>query len=136
MNNTALYLITVLIWGSTWIAINYQLGEVAPEVSVVYRFGLAALVLFAFCKWRKLDLTMSFKQHLQLIVFGMTLFGTNYYFLYLAQGYINSALACIAILLIREFGSKLKFLDLPISVVQSAWLESQRFFGLKLNTYH
>lgn len=96
MNNTALYLITVLIWGSTWIAINYQLGEVAPEVSVVYRFGLAALVLFAFCKWRKLDLSMSFKQHLQLIVFGMTLFGTNYYFLYLAQGYINSALACIA----------------------------------------
>lgn len=96
MNNTALYLTTVLIWGSTWIAINYQLGDVAPEVSLVYRFGLAAIVLFVYCKWRKLDLSLDMKSHLQLICFGVMLFGANYYFLYLAQSHINSALTCIA----------------------------------------
>ena len=39
-----LYLTIVLIWGSTWIVIPYQLGDVANEMSVGYRFGLAALL--------------------------------------------------------------------------------------------
>jgi len=45
--NITLYLLTVLIWGTTWIALKLQLGEVAIAVSIVYRFGLAALILFA-----------------------------------------------------------------------------------------
>jgi hypothetical protein len=32
-----LYATVVLIWGSTWIAITYQFGPVAEEVSVAYR---------------------------------------------------------------------------------------------------
>ena len=34
MNNAFLYGVTVLIWGSTWLAIEYQLGVVEPEVSI------------------------------------------------------------------------------------------------------
>jgi drug/metabolite transporter (DMT)-like permease len=45
--NISLYLLTVLIWGTTWIALKLQLGEVAIPVSIAYRFGLAALILFA-----------------------------------------------------------------------------------------
>ena len=45
--NLFLYVMTVLIWGTTWIALKLQLGVVAIPVSIVYRFGLAALVLFA-----------------------------------------------------------------------------------------
>ncbi|MFT4808905.1 MAG: hypothetical protein ACI9LX_002242, partial [Paraglaciecola sp.] len=41
MRSTVLYVLTVLIWGSTWLAIEYQLGVVAPEVSLVYRFSIA-----------------------------------------------------------------------------------------------
>ena len=37
--------LTVLIWGTTWIALKWQLGVVAIPVSIVYRFGLAALVM-------------------------------------------------------------------------------------------
>lgn len=96
MNNTALYILTVLIWGSTWIAINYQLGEVAPEASIAYRFGLAAIVLFIYCLIRKLPLAMKPSQHIWLAFFGMALFGLNYFLLYQAQQNINSALACIA----------------------------------------
>lgn len=44
--NLTLYLSTVLIWGTTWIALKLQLGEVAIPVSIFYRFALAALVLF------------------------------------------------------------------------------------------
>ena len=31
MSNTFLYIVTVLIWGSTWLAIEYQLGVVEPD---------------------------------------------------------------------------------------------------------
>jgi len=96
MSNSFLYIVSVIIWGSTWIAINYQLGEVAPEVSIVYRFGLAAACMFAFCRFKKLPLRFSVKQHCQLFVFGLTLFGCNYYLLYNAQAHINSALTSIA----------------------------------------
>ena len=45
--NLFLYLLTVIIWGTTWIAIKLQLGVVAIPVSIFYRFALAGLVLFA-----------------------------------------------------------------------------------------
>ncbi len=96
MNNTFLYVITVIIWGSTWIAINFQLGDVAAETSIVYRFGLAALMLFVYCKCKNLPLKFSWQNHLQFALFGITLFGFNYYLLYSAQQHINSALTCIA----------------------------------------
>ena len=48
MNNAALYLATALIWGTTWFAIKFQLGDVAPELSVAYRFGLASASLFSY----------------------------------------------------------------------------------------
>jgi len=103
MSNTFLYIVTVVIWGSTWIVINYQLGDVAPEASLVYRFGLAAIVLFIVCKIKKLPLQFSKQQHMQLFAFGLTLFGCNYYFLYNAQQHINSALTCIAFSLLLFF---------------------------------
>ena len=87
---------TVLIWGSTWIAINYQLGDVAPEASIVYRFSLAAVIMFAYCHFKKLPLSFTAKQHLQLCAFGVCLFACNYYLLYNAQAHINSALTSIA----------------------------------------
>ncbi len=103
MSNVFLYFATVLIWGTTWIAINYQLGEVAHEASLCYRFGLAALILFIYCKVKKQSLRFNIKQHVQLFLFGITLFACNYYFLYNAQQYINSALTCIAFSLIMFF---------------------------------
>ena len=46
--NIFLYLLTVLIWGTTWIAITFQLGAVPAPVSIAYRFWLASFVLMAF----------------------------------------------------------------------------------------
>jgi drug/metabolite transporter (DMT)-like permease len=96
MNNYFLYLITVLVWGSTWIAINYQLGDVALEASITYRFALAAFILFCFAKIKRLPMRFSLKQHGLFIAFGICLFGLNYLLLYSAQRHINSALTCIA----------------------------------------
>jgi hypothetical protein len=36
--NVLLYVVTILIWGSSWLVIKFQLGVVDPMVSVAYRF--------------------------------------------------------------------------------------------------
>ena len=42
-----LYAATVFIFGSGWLPLKLQLGVVAPEVSGVWRFLAASLVMFA-----------------------------------------------------------------------------------------
>ena len=48
-----LYALVVLIWGSTWIALKLQLGAVPVELSIAYRFALAAVLMFAWLAWSR-----------------------------------------------------------------------------------
>jgi drug/metabolite transporter (DMT)-like permease len=96
MSNLALYLISVLIWGSTWFAIEFQLGSVAPEVSVVYRYAAAAALLFAWCAYRNKRLAFGWREHVWFVLLGTLLFCLNYVLAYRSQIYITSALAAIA----------------------------------------
>lgn len=95
MSNALLYAITVLVWGSTWLAIEFQLGVVAPEVSVVYRYAGASLLLFAWSRLRGLNLAFGLREHSRFFLLGMLLFGLNYILTYRAQLYISSALTAI-----------------------------------------
>ena len=96
MSNAFLYIVTVLIWGSTWLAIEYQLGVVEPEVSIVYRYLMASITLFIWCKIRGLSLAFKAKDHIYFVFLGLLLFCLNYIFAYRAQIHITSALAAIA----------------------------------------
>lgn len=96
MSNTFLYAAAVLIWGSTWLAIEFQLGVVAPEVSIVYRYLAASGLLFIWCKIKGLSLSFKLKSHGWFALMGLLLFGLNYVLAYRAQIYITSALSAIA----------------------------------------
>ena len=96
MSNVFLYTVTVLIWGSTFFAIEFQLGTVAPEVSLVYRYGGAAFLLFAWCRVRGLRLSFKLREHFWFALLGIFLFGINYVLTYRAQIHITSALTAIA----------------------------------------
>ena len=96
MSNPLLYAITVLVWGSTWLAIEFQLGVVAPEVSIVYRYAGASLLLFAWSRVRGLRLAFGLWAHVRFLLLGMLLFGLNYILAYRAQLHISSALTAIA----------------------------------------
>lgn len=96
MNNVALYVVAVLIWGSTWLAIEFQLGVVEPEVSIVYRYAIASGVLFAWSGVRGHSLRFPLGAHLWFAVLGILLFGLNYILAYRAQVFISSALCAIA----------------------------------------
>ena len=56
MPTSSLYAVCVLIWGTTWFAITAQIEAIAPELGVAIRFGLAAAVLLAWCRWRGIGL--------------------------------------------------------------------------------
>lgn len=100
MYNAFLYLITVLIWGSTWLAIKYQLGVVSPELSIAYRFGLAASILILFSLIRRLPMRFDLKSHGFFALLGFLLFSLNYFLVYLAEGYLTSGLVAIIFSLI------------------------------------
>ena len=96
MKNTLLYIVTVLIWGSTWFAIEFQLGEVDPAVSIMYRFLLAAILIWAWCLVRKLPMKFALKDHGFFILLASCCFAFNYIILYWAQQYLTSAMTSIA----------------------------------------
>ena len=95
MHSTSLYLATVLIWGSTWFAIKFQLGVVEPEVSLVYRFLIAGVILLLFCLVRKRNLRFSVSQHFFIALQGMFLFSTNYLIFYWATGLLTSGIVAL-----------------------------------------
>jgi drug/metabolite transporter (DMT)-like permease len=100
MNNLFLYLSAVLIWGSTWLAITFQLGKVPAEVSVAYRFALASCVLLAWCAIRGERLRFSAREHLWMALQGTLLFGINYVCVYQAESRISSGLVAVIFSLI------------------------------------
>ncbi len=116
-SNTTLFAVCVAIWGSTWLAITYQLGVVAPEMSVGYRFTLAGLVLFAFCRWRGIPLKFDRTAHLDMLLMGLGMYCVSYIFLYLAETYIVSGMVAVgysASPMLAMFGSRI-FFGTPIT---------------------
>ena len=95
MNSASLYLITVAIWGSTWLAIRYQLGSVAPELSIAYRLILASVILFAYIKIKRLPLRFNRRAHLAIAIQALFLYSLNYFAVYLAEAYLPSGLVAI-----------------------------------------
>jgi len=95
LKNILLYLTAVLIWGTTWFAITFQLGTVPIEWSLVSRFALAATILFAICLATGRSLKFPRRAHLVFFGLGVFLFSTNYYFSYLGVAFITSGLVAV-----------------------------------------
>ena len=95
MQSAAFYILTSLIWGSTWLVITFQLGVVAAEASIVYRFALAALLLLVYTLARRLPMRFTPRQHAFIALQGTFLFSLNYILVYLAEQNLTSGLVAI-----------------------------------------
>jgi len=95
LSNLRLFVACVAIWGSTWLAITFQLGLVPPEASVAWRFALASAILFAYCRARRLPLAYSPRQHAWIALFGVLMFGVSYIFVYRAEQHVVSGLVAV-----------------------------------------
>lgn len=95
MINATLYAVSVLIWGTTWLAVTFQLGVVPVEQSVAYRFLLAGALLLAYCLLRGRRLNLSLRDHLFVALQGLCLFCVNYVLFYTSNAYLHSGLLAV-----------------------------------------
>ncbi|PDT32733.1 EamA family transporter [Rhizobium sp. M10] len=95
MANAVLFIATVLIWGTTWIAISMQVGPVPVLISVFYRFALAAVILVAILAvMRRLKLP-ALRDQPFILAQALCLFSLNFICFYNAAASIPSGLISV-----------------------------------------
>lgn len=95
MQVAVLYAAIVLIWGSTWSVIPFQIGDVAEEVSIAYRFGLGSAVLFLYALVTRRSLRIPWRYYPMIVITGSLMFSLNYLFTYLAVNYVTTGLVAV-----------------------------------------
>lgn len=99
MQNLLLYATTVLIWGTTWIAIKFQLGDVSALLSIFYRYAIAAAALFLFMlatgRLKKFNFTR--KQYFFLGLQAFFLYFLGYWLFYHTSIYLTSGLVAVCL---------------------------------------
>ncbi|MBC7803816.1 MAG: EamA family transporter [Candidatus Parcubacteria bacterium] len=95
LNNFSLFASCVAIWSTTWLAITWQLGTVAPEASVAWRFLLASMIVAAWCLFRGLPLRLRLAEHAALAAAGVAMYSVSYIFVYHAEAHIVSGLVAV-----------------------------------------
>lgn len=93
--NPFLYILTVLIWGSTWIAIKWQLGVVPAPVSIAYRFWIAAAVLLLILFAMRKPVHPPRQAWRYLVAQGLALFCFNFLCFYYASQWVSSGLVAV-----------------------------------------
>lgn len=105
-----LYAATVLFWGVSWIAMKAQLGVVAPEMSVLWRFALAALATWAWVLATGRPVRFPAADHLRFLAAGCCLFSFNFVAFYYGAVPIPSGLLSVVFSLASIFNLVLGFL--------------------------
>ncbi len=100
MQTLLLYASVVLIWGTTWAAIPYQLGTVPVALSIGYRFVLAAVVLYGYAAITRRRLLIPLATLPMVLLQGVLLFCANYVLIYHAAIYVSSGLIAVLFSLI------------------------------------
>jgi drug/metabolite transporter (DMT)-like permease len=90
-----LFAAAVAIWGTTWLAITFQLGAVPPEASVAWRFALAALLAAGICRARGHPLRLPAGTHPTLALLGLFMFCAGYLAVYHAETHLVSGLVAV-----------------------------------------
>ena len=90
-----LYVSMIFIWGLSWISIKWQHGDVPMEVSIFYRFAIAAIIMLIVGKlWKKLQPVKRRDQPF-IALQGVCLFCCNFLAFYSATLYIPSGLVAV-----------------------------------------
>ncbi|MFN3944171.1 MAG: DMT family transporter [Allosphingosinicella sp.] len=104
------FILITLIWGSTWIVIKDQLGEVPAPWSVTYRFVIAGAAMFATAWWSGASLRLGARGHAMAATLGIPQFVLNFNFVYAAEHYITSGLVAVVFALLLVPNSALAWL--------------------------
>ena len=107
-----LFALCVLVWGTTWYAITWQIAELAPEFGVALRFALAGATILAFAAWRGERLRFGAREHARFALQGAFMYGVSYVCVYRAEQHVVSGLVAVgysASPLIVSLGARVAF---------------------------
>ncbi len=90
-----LFAAVVLIWGTTWHAIVYQLQSGSPAFGVTLRFALAGLLVLALAAWRGDRLRLPWPAHARLALQGVFMYSLSYLCVYHAELHVPSGLVAV-----------------------------------------
>jgi drug/metabolite transporter (DMT)-like permease len=119
----AAIVICTAAWGTTWFAITLQFGVVDPVVSVIYRFALAAVLLFAWCALRGESIWLTRAQHFAAFGVGFSTFTINYTLVYWAEERVTSAVVAVlfaAMAFLNLIGFRIAFGQRPPTLAWGA----------------
>lgn len=89
------FLLIAVIWGSTWLVIKGQLGDVPPSWSVTWRFAGAAIGMFAFVLAQRGPLVPDARGMRVAAVMGCSVFSLNFQLIYRSEQYLTSGLVAV-----------------------------------------
>ncbi|MCV6547797.1 MAG: DMT family transporter [Cohaesibacter sp.] len=94
-HDLGLYILMVLIWGTSWIAMTFQIEIVPPIITGIYRFGIATLAMMIWAFVAKVPMRFPWRIHLRFLLLGMFIFSTNFVLFYYAASYMASGLMAV-----------------------------------------
>ncbi|MBL4600881.1 MAG: DMT family transporter [Rhizobiaceae bacterium] len=98
-----LYAATVGAWSISWIAIKAQIGVVPVQVSVFWRFALAAAIMIIWALLAKKPLRFPLKTHIKFFAMGAFIFCMNFALFYYAAPHLASGLLSVVFSLVAVF---------------------------------
>ena len=89
------FLLTGMIWGSTWWVITDQIDGVAPSWSVAMRFAVATPAMFALARLMRRSLAIGRSGQLLALAVGLAQFCGNFNFVYRAELHLTSGIVAV-----------------------------------------
>jgi drug/metabolite transporter (DMT)-like permease len=98
-----LYTVTVFAWSASWYALKLQVGVVPVQVSLVWRFGIAAAIMLVWALLARVPMKFPAKTHLKFALMGAFMFCLNFAAFYIASPYLASGLLSVVFSLASVF---------------------------------
>ncbi|MBM4165878.1 MAG: multidrug DMT transporter permease [Ignavibacteria bacterium] len=91
----AAFIVTCVIWGSTWLVIRIGLATMPPFFSAGIRFLIALPFLYGYMKWQNVHNPFQLEQRWLIFVMGIFSFGIAFGMVYWGEQYVPSGLTSI-----------------------------------------
>ena len=98
-----LFFVTVLAWSGSWYALKLQVGLVPVQVSLFWRYVLAALIMMAWVVITRAPMRFSLVDHTKFLLMGALMFCINFALFYNASIYLASGLLSVVFSLASIF---------------------------------
>lgn len=89
------YILAVLIWGTTWYAMIFQVAEVSAAASLTYRYLGAGLVLLILSAMAGRRVRLTGPEHLWCMIQGLVMYSFGYWLTYIVTEWLTTGIIAL-----------------------------------------